>query len=278
MGFPISSRTDSHAGRFIHRLLRPDAGRALAALALLALPASASAQEADPFPWVAMTTVGVEPGAVEEFLAAQRELAALDRRAGAPWRSVSRTAVFGDAYRFLILTPLRNFAGLDRSPGADPVRARVMSRIERVVTGRTTLALRTTPDLDDPLPEDEEPALMIVQTVSVTPGREQEYLRVMAEEVLPHFEAAAMRHRSGALTLGGESGFVHFFHVGNFAALDQGSPLARALGPQGAQEVATKLAGVVTRTEQWLVRPVPDASFRAEPETESPESASRDRR
>ena len=103
----------------------------------------------------------------------------------------------------------------------------------------------------------------------MTPGREQDYLRVMAEEVLPHFEQAEMRHTSGAVTLGGESGYVHFFHLGNFAALDQGSPLARALGPEGAQEVMAKLAGVVRRTEQWVVRYLSDASFRPKAESET---------
>lgn len=216
-----------------------------------------------------MTTVGVEPGQVDEFLAAQRELAALDREAGVAWRRVARTAVFGDAYRFLIMTPLAGFAGLDRAPDANPARASILNRIRRVVTGRTTLALRATPDLDNPLPDDEEPALILVQMVSVTPGREQEYLRVMAEEVLPHFEAAEMRHTSGALTLGGEGGYVHFFHVRNFTALDQGSPLARALGAEGALEVMAKLAGVVRRSEQWLVRYLPDISFRTAAEPES---------
>ena len=104
--------------------------------------------------------------------------------------------------------------------------------------------------------------MTIVQVVSVASGREQEYLRVMAEDVLPHFEEAEMHHTSGALTFGGESGYVHFFHVPDFAALDQGSPLARALGARGAQEVMGKLSGVVRRSEQWLVRYLPDVSFR----------------
>ena len=255
-------------------MLSPSSSRAagrrvLAALALLAaaIPSAALAQEAPP--WIEMSVIGVEPARVDEFLAAQRELSALDREAGVPWRSVSRTAVFGDTDRFLVMTPLAAFARHDRAEGADPVRSGIAGRIRRAVTSRTTFALRTTPGLDNPLPDDEEPVLTIVQTVSVTPGREQDYLRVMAEEVLPHFEQAEMRHTSGAVTLGGESGYVHFFHLGNFAALDQGSPLARALGPEGAQEVMAKLAGVVRRTEQWVVRYLSDASFRPKAESET---------
>ena len=238
----------------------------LAALLAAAIPGPAPAQ--DVAPWIEMTIVGVDPGRVDEFLAAQRELSALDREAGVPWRSVSRTAVFGDTYRFVVMTPLADFARFDRPADADPARAAVIGRIRRVIASRTTYALRTTPGLDNPLPDDVDPSLTIVQVVSVVSGREQDYLRVMAEDVLPHFEEAEMHHASGALTFGGESGYVHFFHVGNFAALDRGSPLARALGARGAQEVLGKLSGVVRRSEQWLVRYLPDASFRPQAEAD----------
>ena len=242
----------------------------LAALVLASvIPPSASAQDTPP--WIEMTVVEVDPDRVDEFLTAQRELSALEKEARTPWRSVSRTAIFGDTYQFLITTPLTNFARFDRDAAAQPGRDAIVTRIRRVITSRTTYALRTTPALDNPLPADAAPALMIVQIVSVAPGREQDYLRVMTADVLPHFDEAEMHHTSGALTFGGESGYVHFFHVERFASLDQGSPLARALGPQAAQDVMTKLSGVVLRSEQWIVRYVPDASFQPETEEEEEE-------
>ena len=237
------------------------------ALLLSALPA-APARAQDPPPWLEMTIVQVDPARVGEFLAAQREISAVDEEAGVPWRSVSRTAVFGDTYRFVITTPLANFAQLDRASDDDGPRAGIVGRIRNVITSRATYAVRTAPTLDNPLPEGEAPALMLVQLVSIAPGREQEYLRVMAEDVLPHFDEAEMHHTTGALTFGGEGGYVHVFHVENFAALDQGSPMARALGAPAALEVLAKLSGIVTRSEQWLVRYLPDVSFRPEPEAE----------
>ncbi len=245
-------------------LFRVPPSLVLLAPALLAAPAAAQ----DPPPWLEMTIVQVDPARVGEFLAAQREISALDEEAGAPWRSVGRTAVFGDTYRFVITTPLANFAGLDRAGDEDPARAAAVGRIRNVITGRTTYAVRTAPTLDNPLPEGEAPGLMIMQVVTVAPGREQEYLRVMAEDVLPHFDEAEMHHTSGALTFGGDGGYVHVFHIDDFAALDQGSPMARALGAPAALEVMAKLSGVVTRSEQWLVRYLPDLSFQPEPEAE----------
>ena len=257
-----------HAGRLRARVrVSPWARSAFLAVILAgAIPSAVPAQ--DVAPWIEMTIVEVDPGRVDEFVAAQSEISALDGEAGVPWRSVSRTAVFGDTYRFVVMTPLADFARLDRPADADPARAAIIGRIRHVITGRTTYALRTTPGIDNPLPDDAEPSLSIVQVVSVAAGREQDYLRVMAEDVLPHFEEAELHHTSGAITFGGESGFVHFFHVGSFAALDQGSPLARALGAHGAQQIMGKLSGVVHRSEQWLVRYLAEASFRAAAETE----------
>ena len=241
--------------------------RWLLLLMALTLPAS-PARAQDPPPWLEMTIVHVDPARVDEFLAAQREISALDEEAGVPWRSVGRTAVFGDTYRFVITTPLASFAQLDRAGDDDPARAAAVGRIRNVITSRATYAVRTAPTLDNPLPDGDTPALMLVQVVSIAPGREQEYLRVMADDVLPHFDEAEMHHTTGALTFGGEGGYVHVFHVENFAALDQGSPLARALGAPAALEVMAKLSGIVTRSEQWLVRYLPDVSFRPEPEAE----------
>ena len=36
---------------------------------------------------------------------------------------------------------------------------------------------------------------------------------MMAEDVLPHFDEAEMHHTTGALTFGGEGGYIHVFHV-----------------------------------------------------------------
>ena len=237
-------------------------------LSVVMAAAASTARAQDPPPWLEMTIVHVAPDRVDEFLAAQREISALEKEAGTEWRSVARTAVFGDTYRFVITTPLANFARLDRADDAEGARATIVNRIRNVITSRATYAVRTTPTLDNPLPDGEAPGLMVMQVVSVAPGREQEYLRVMAEDVLPHFDEAEMHHTSGALNFGGEGGYLHVFHVDNFAALDQGSPMARALGAPAALEVLAKLSGVVLRIEQWLVRYLPDVSFRPEPEAE----------
>ena len=222
-------------------------------------PDTAAAQAAAP--WVQFTVVQVNPDMVDEFMAVQRELTARAKDADVPWRSVSRTAVFGDTYRFLIATPVQTLASLDDAETADPELAALITRVRQCITSRQSYALRTLPDIDNPLPANEQPDLMVVSVARIAPGREQDYVRLMASDFLPHFEAAGIHYTTGALAFGGEAGYIHLFHVGDFAALDAGSPVVAALGPDAAQKVTAKFAGIVTSSELWLTRLLPELSY-----------------
>ena len=230
---------------------------------MLAAPPTGAAQqdEDQPPPWVRLSIVQVDPAMVNEFIAVQRELMARARDGDTPWRTVSRTAVFGDNYRFLIATPGENLAGFNDAGNADAELTSLMNRLEKYITSRQSYAIRTLPDIDNPLPEDEEPDVMVVNLSKVAPGREQEYYDVMAADFFPHFDEAEMHHVTGSLALGGEGGYIHLFYLDNFESLDQGSPVLQALGPAGAQEINAKLAGIVTSTEQWIVRVLPELSY-----------------
>jgi hypothetical protein len=111
---------------------------------------------------------------------------------------------------------------------------------------------------------------MVVNVARVVPGREQDYVNVMKSDFLPHFEDAKVRHVSGILTLGGESGFLHLFYYESFADLDKGSPVMQALGPEGALAATAKLAGIVSSSSLSVARLIPELSFFPEAKTEKP--------
>ena len=238
------------------------------ALTAAAPPVLAQDDAQDVAPWMQLTIEEVDPARLDEYMAAQRELTALVKD-DTPWQHVSRTAVFGNTYRFLILTPADNLASFDRFDGSDASLAALVRRVQRCLTRRESYAVRTLPEFDHRLPDDEAPGLMVVNMSRIASGREQDYLDVMTVDFFPHFKEAEVHYESGALTFGGEGGFLHFFHVENFAELDRGSPVVAALGPEAAQAVSAKLAGIVTRSEQWLTRLVPELSYGAWSETES---------
>jgi hypothetical protein len=249
---------------------------ALASFALAAASASQPEAEAkkEAAPWVQLTIVDVVPERVEEFVAVQRELSARAKEAKTPWRTVSRTEVFGDAYRFFIATPIASLASFDKSRDDEATTA-LMRRVERCISSRTSYAVRNLPEVSSPLPEGQTPDLMVVNLARVVPGREQDYVSVMKSDFLPHFDEAKVHHTTGLLVFGGEGGFLHVFHFPGFAELDKGSPVMRALGPEGASAANAKLSGIVSSSSLWVARLIPELSFGPSPGKESPETETR---
>lgn len=239
--------------------------RAWLFVGLLAAAPEAAGQDDAPAPWVHLRVVHVDPVMVDEFLAVQRDFSALAKKAKVPWRSVSRTEAFGDTHRFLIATPAENLAAFDER-NEPPGWAALVDRAERSITSRQSYAVRTMPELANPLPKGERPDLMVVNVVEVVPGREQEYVDLMAADFFPHFDEAKVHYVTGSLAIGGRGGFIHVFYVGDFAQLDEGSPVVRALGAEGAREATAKLAGIVSSSELWIARLLPELSYGPEPE------------
>jgi hypothetical protein len=243
-----------------HVLTRYLAVSVLVSALAVPLPAQSQAQPRQTPPWMQMTIVQVEPAMVDEYMAVQRDITARVRKGGPAWRIVCRTEVFGNTHRFLILAPAQTLASFD-SKNTDAELAALNNRAQRYVTSQQTYAIRSIPEIDNPLPEKEQPNLILVNVVKVTPGREQDYFNVMKSDFLPHFNKAEMRHLNGSIAIGGEAGYVHLFYTKDFSKLDEGSPVVRALGAAGAQAANAKLSGIVTGSELWLTRVIPDLSY-----------------
>ena len=62
---------------------------------------------------------------------------------------------------------------------------------------------------------------------------------------------------------------LEVFYFENFAELDKGSPVMRALGPEGAQAATAKLSGIVSSSALWVARLIPELSFGPPLATES---------
>jgi hypothetical protein len=252
-------------GRFLRSCA---ASAALAGLLLTAAQLRAQDEPEAPEapPWLRVEVLRVDPSRVEEFMAVQRELSARAKDRNVPWRLVIRTVGFGDLYRFLVVTPLERLSGLDREATPDAERAVLTSRLEACLSEAKSYAYHTLPDIDNPPPMDQQPNLMVMNHVRVAPGREQEYLDLMTSEFFPHFDEQELHYVTGALALGGDGGFLHVFYIDDFAELDKGSPVMRALGPARAAEATAKLAGIVTSSELWVARALPELGFAPTPE------------
>ena len=222
-----------------------------------------------PTPWVRLEVVNVNPEMVDEFVAVQRELSELAKASKVSWRTVSRTEVFGNKYRFFITSPMRTLGSLDQEQDASGRTSKhlaLVNRMLRCVTSSETYGVHILHPFSNLLPEDQEADLMVVNVATVFPGREQEYINVMSADFLPHFNDAKVHHVTGSLAFGGASGYAHVYFIENFAELDQGSPVMQALGSDGAQAVNSKFAGIVSNSETWVSRVVREVSYGSLPE------------
>jgi hypothetical protein len=234
------------------------------ALVSVSLAPRVDAQSPPPAaPWLRMVVTDVDPAFIDEYIGLQRDITARLRRAqGATWRTVHRSDAFGNLDQFITITPVQNLASFDAAArGGDVELAALMSRAQKYVKHTQSYAIRTTPEIDNPLPQNQAPTLMLVNIARVIPGKEQDYMNVMKTDLIPHFNKGEYRHVNGILSFGGPSGFIHFYYVNNYAKLDEGSPVTKALGIPAAQAVTAKFAGLVSANEQWVARLIPDLSF-----------------
>lgn len=219
-------------------------------------------------PWVHLTIFDVNPSMVDDFLAVQQEYKALAKKAETPWRAVMRTEVFGHVNRFMVMTPLENLASFDRPGRGSAEQSSLENRLERCISNQQSWAVYLVPQMSKPLAPDEEPSLMVVNLARIYPGREQDYSELMKSDFLPHFDENDVNYLTGSLAFGGVTGFIHFFYVDNFAALDEGSPVMRELGAEGAQQVMSRFSGIVSSSELWIARYLPDLSLKPKTEKE----------
>lgn len=232
-----------------------------AGVTVLAGASRVEAQQPKPPAWVQLNVVQVHPDMDAEFMSVQKEFSERAKKAGTPFRSVFRTAQLGDTWKYLIATPMESLAELDDTGETDAAMSQLIERVRKCITSRQSYAVRPVAEASNPLPLGQNPKLAVTEFVQIAPGRGSEYLAHLDADVLPHFKTAKVPYLTGRLTLGGAPGFVHFFMEDSFAEIGKGSPVSRALGPEGAEKVDAKMAGIVTHVEAWVSRYLPEVSY-----------------
>jgi hypothetical protein len=167
---------------------------------------------------------------------------------------------FGDPHRVRVLRPLASFAELDGQTftvkGAGAEQARVINeRSRRMIVGQQVYALRVRADLGF----GGRPAqtnLAVLTTVVVSPGRNAEFEAIVRSDVIPAYKKAGQEYLGMSQVIVGGDPNVYFAMTlyPDFAAVQKGSPILRALGPEGFAKYNAKLAGVVSRMEYEVIR------------------------
>ena len=233
--------------------------------------------DAPPPQWNSISVVRLKPDMVSEWQELQKKVVnpAL-KKAGVKERGVFETAVFGNSYEYVVLTPITSLAQYDEpmSPlrktlGEDDYRDYV-NKSRRCVVSTQTFAEVSRLDLSymgKMATMTGPPKLAVVTSLSVMPGRAAAFENLVKNEVLPIMKKADVIGYFVSQTMfGGDGwGYTSVIFYDSFADIGKGSPFVRVLGPTGAAGFFAKLAGIVARQERVIARYNADLSFATAP-------------
>ena len=218
--------------------------------------------------WMRVDILHVLPRELDDFIEMQlEEVNPALQRAGVPWRSAWRTAEFGNTYERLFVTPMESLGELDfGGPLArvlEPDRlARIRDRVRRTLASRQSYAVRYRPELSVESDDVSGLSLAWITSVQVAPGRTADWEAFLLDN-LPRFQGADVVFGVYERVWGpGPSVWQIVENHASFAELDRPTILQRTFGER-ADEVASRLAGVLLSVERSVLRYDPELSFSA---------------
>jgi hypothetical protein len=223
--------------------------------------------------WTSITVVRVKPDMVAEWQDLQKNVVnpAL-KKAGVKERGVFETAVFGESYEYVVITPITSLAQYDElmSPlrktlGEDAFRDYQAKSRRCVVSAHTfgELARLDLSYMGKMASMTAPPKLAVVNSISVVPGRASTFENLVKTDILPVMKKAnVIGYFVSQSMFGGDGyGYTSVVFFDSFAEIGKGSPFLRVLGPAGSASLLAKFAGVVAHQERTIARYNADLSF-----------------
>ena len=231
-------------------------------------PAPAAEAPAAPPMLDSVTVVRIKPEMINEWIELNKNtvIPAL-KKAGVKERGCFQTAQFGESFEYVLITPIESLAQYDGEP---PLRKALgngyeayVEKARRMVTSVHTYADQARMDLSYMGKMTGQPALAVVASVTVTPGRTQDFENLIKAFVLPAVKKAGAKGYFVSQTLlGGDiSAYTTVTFYDSFADIAKGSPLVEGMGAAGYASFLRKTAGIVVRVERSVYRYNAELSF-----------------
>jgi hypothetical protein len=234
--------------------------------------AQTAAQQPPPIR-VLVTTTSVKPDMIDAFQNLIRaETVPANKKAGVLWRWVfAYGPLSGDAFRYLTVIPVANFSMFDqpnavtRALGPEGA-AKYNAKLRPMILSQHFVVQTLQPNLSIQTYSTTPPALALVNTIDLIPGKAAEFTAIQAEQYLPAMKKAAMGTDYLVFNTnygGPPSQRTIVQYLNKYADLDQTPPLQRVLGVEGAQQLNQRRASLFARNENAVYRFVPDLSYGA---------------
>ena len=227
--------------------------------------------QAAPSPeFLSITVVSVKPEMMVEFQNFMKNTTnpAL-KKGGLKWREVwQNTGAAGDAFEYVLVTPLPKFAELDgpsaleKGLGAQGLPAWT-AKAGSLVNSVRRFVIRTRPDLSFAAQRTGTPKLAVIHFAHIAPNRNNDYENFLKNDFTPVMKQAGVTYLVSQTIFGGNSNeYITLTMRDSFADLDKGPVHVQTLGAEGAQKLMQKLpAGAVVHLERSITRFVPELSI-----------------
>jgi hypothetical protein len=211
--------------------------------------------------------IRVKPEMLTDWLELQKNLVvpAL-KKAGVKARTVYASGIFGEAFDYTIVQPMRGFAEFDSAEAQAEALgllsdARLAEKLRRCISGASSFLNTVLPDVSNPGVISDPPIVGFLR-LRVAPGKMEEYLNLYKSEVLPLLKKADSWVLVASRRLGTDGYDLTFeTPMTKFADLDAPPALIRAIGPEGVAKLTAKLNPLATVIENTILIRQPDLSF-----------------
>jgi hypothetical protein len=227
--------------------------------------------------WMSISIVRVKPDMVTEWQDLQKSVVNPGlKKAGLKERSVFATAVFGESFEYVILSPITSLSQYDepmaplRKALGEEAYGDYLTKVRRCIASSHTFGAMTRPDLSyfgKMAAMTGPPKLVVVNSISVLPGRAAAFESFIKSDILPVMKKADVLGYFVSQTMfGGDvNEYTTVIFENSFADIGKGTPLLRVLGQDGAARLAAKTAGLFSRHERSIARYIPELSFAPAP-------------
>ncbi len=240
----------------------------IACFGTLLLGAVPAASQQQPPTWRRLAYVKVKPSMTQEYLALQKQVSDAYKKAGLS-RDVWTTAGFGEIGAYWSVTPFGKLADFDSPSVVEKAFGeggyqRYLSRARSYIESVTYKAVQLRSDLSLLKENAPLPNMAVVVNIQVAPGRTQDFEELIKSSYLPAWKKGGadqvVVHQSVFGATGPE--YIVAVVIPNFAELDKGNSMVRALGPEGAAKLSQKSAGIITSATYQIVRRLQEYSNR----------------
>ena len=189
------------------------------------------------------------------------------KKGGVAWRDTWANGPGGDPYLRAVVVPISSLAVFD-SPNpmikalGEQGFAAYSAKNRRLVAGAHSTIVTTRPDLGFGT-RPATPKLAILTIVNASSGKGPDFEALLKSDVVPALKKGGVSYYSVVQVVFGDdvNKYMTLSTVNDYAELAKGSPIERALGPEGMAKLTQKAAPLITRLERRIIRHLPDLSF-----------------